>query len=166
MNFKSWTDSKISCAVNKSQLLVIQDKAELDFIQSKIHDGVYFWIGLNVPDTQKRWTWLDDTPLYPQLFQVTSQVEDNACALITLKVFFLRKVFHSQLLDLSKFIYRGRHLNDHSYFSYQKRISYYRDFYFFPRQVKQGLTMQPWLFWNSCRPGWPQIHRYPTISIS
>lgn len=29
MNFKSWTDSKISCAVNKSHLLVIQDKAEL-----------------------------------------------------------------------------------------------------------------------------------------
>ena len=29
MNFKSWTDSKISSAVNKSQLVVIQDKAEL-----------------------------------------------------------------------------------------------------------------------------------------
>lgn len=93
MNFKSWTDSKISCAVNKSRLLVIQDKAELDFIQSKIHDGVYFWIGLNVPDTQKTWTWLDGTPLHPQLFQVTSQVEDNACALITRKGVFSEKCF-------------------------------------------------------------------------
>ncbi|CAO2606834.1 Killer cell lectin-like receptor subfamily F member 1, partial [Lemmus lemmus] len=67
INFKSWTDSKRSCAVNKSCLLVIQDKAELDFIQSKIHDGVYFWIGLSVPDTQKIWTWLDGTRLHPQL---------------------------------------------------------------------------------------------------
>ncbi|XP_076422138.1 killer cell lectin-like receptor subfamily F member 1 isoform X4 [Peromyscus maniculatus bairdii] len=29
MNFTSWIDSKISCAVRKSRLLVIQDKAEL-----------------------------------------------------------------------------------------------------------------------------------------
>ncbi|XP_027240460.1 killer cell lectin-like receptor subfamily F member 1 [Cricetulus griseus] len=93
MNFKSWIHSEISCAVKKSHLLVIQDKAELDFIQSKIHDGVYFWIGLNVTDTRKTWTWLDGTPLHPQLFQVTGQLEDNACALITRKGIFSEKCF-------------------------------------------------------------------------
>ncbi|XP_040599623.1 killer cell lectin-like receptor subfamily F member 1 [Mesocricetus auratus] len=93
INFKSWIDSEISCAVKKSHLLVIQDKAELDFIQSKIHDGVYFWIGLNVTYTQKTWTWLDGTPLHPKLFQVTGQLEDNACALITRKGIFSERCF-------------------------------------------------------------------------
>ncbi|KAM7335558.1 hypothetical protein ACRRTK_006035 [Alexandromys fortis] len=37
MNLKSWTDSKISCAVNKSQLVVIQDKAELRTAIFSIH---------------------------------------------------------------------------------------------------------------------------------
>ncbi|XP_021510975.1 killer cell lectin-like receptor subfamily F member 1 isoform X2 [Meriones unguiculatus] len=93
MNFKSWIDSEISCAVKKSHLLVIQDKAELDFIQSKIHDGVYFWIGLNITEPQKTWTWLDGIPLHPQLFQVTGRVGGDACALITRKGIFSEKCY-------------------------------------------------------------------------
>ncbi|XP_025735599.1 killer cell lectin-like receptor subfamily F member 1 isoform X1 [Callorhinus ursinus] len=68
-SFKSWTDSQKSCLIMKSHLLMIQDKAELDFIQSNIQDGIYFWIGLNITHPQKTWTWLDGTPLNPQLVQ-------------------------------------------------------------------------------------------------
>ncbi|XP_025735601.1 killer cell lectin-like receptor subfamily F member 2 isoform X3 [Callorhinus ursinus] len=90
-SFKSWTDSQKSCLIMKSHLLMIQDKAELDFIQSNIQDGIYFWIGLNITHPQKTWTWLDGTPLNPQLFQVLGQVEDNACAVITKKGVFSEK---------------------------------------------------------------------------
>uniref|UniRef100_U3KMN8 C-type lectin domain-containing protein n=1 Tax=Oryctolagus cuniculus TaxID=9986 RepID=U3KMN8_RABIT len=93
MNFKSWIDSQKSCSVKKSHLLMIQDKAELDFIQSNIQDGIYFWIGLNVSHPQKTWTWLDGTPLNLQLFQVTGQVEEHACAVITKKGIFSEKCF-------------------------------------------------------------------------
>ncbi|XP_039730213.1 uncharacterized protein LOC120611706 isoform X2 [Pteropus medius] len=90
-NFESWIDTQKFCSIMKSHLLMIQDKAELDFIQNNIQDGIYFWIALNITYPQKTWTWLDGTPLNPQLFQVTGQVEDNACAVITKKGVFSEK---------------------------------------------------------------------------
>ncbi|XP_027779637.1 killer cell lectin-like receptor subfamily F member 1 isoform X2 [Marmota flaviventris] len=91
MNFKSWIDSQNSCSLKKSHLLVIQDKAELEFIQSNIQVGNHFWIGLNITYPQKTWTWVDGTPLNLQLFQVTGQIKENACALITNKGVFSEK---------------------------------------------------------------------------
>ncbi|XP_040828169.1 killer cell lectin-like receptor subfamily F member 2 [Ochotona curzoniae] len=93
MNFESWIDSQKSCLLKKSHLLMIQDKAELDFIQSNIQDGIYFWIGLNVTYPPKAWTWLDGTPLDLQLFQVTGQVDEQTCAVITKKGVFSEKCF-------------------------------------------------------------------------
>ncbi|XP_070320088.1 killer cell lectin-like receptor subfamily F member 1 isoform X1 [Odocoileus virginianus] len=89
--YQSWIDSQKFCSTMKSHLLVIQDKAELDFLQSNIQDGIYFWIGLNISNPQKTWTWLDGTPLNLQLFQVLGEVEDDACALITKKGVFSEK---------------------------------------------------------------------------
>ncbi|XP_054574502.1 killer cell lectin-like receptor subfamily F member 1 isoform X1 [Eptesicus fuscus] len=86
--FNSWTDSQQFCLRMKSQLLMIQDKAELAFIQNSIQDGIYFWIGLNITYPRKTWTWLDGTPLSPQLCEVKSKDEDNACAVITKKGVF------------------------------------------------------------------------------
>uniref|UniRef100_A0AC11ERV2 Uncharacterized protein n=1 Tax=Ovis aries TaxID=9940 RepID=A0AC11ERV2_SHEEP len=61
--YQSWIDSQKFCSTMKSHLLVIQDKAELDFLQSSIQDGIYFWIGLNISHPQNTWSWLDGTPL-------------------------------------------------------------------------------------------------------
>ncbi|XP_032328946.1 killer cell lectin-like receptor subfamily B member 1B allele A [Camelus ferus] len=89
--FKSWIDSQKACSITKSHLLIIQDKAELDFVQSNIQDGIYFWIGLNITYPQKAWTWLDGTSLNLQLFEVQGEVEGNACAVITKKGVFAGK---------------------------------------------------------------------------
>ncbi|XP_069441870.1 killer cell lectin-like receptor subfamily F member 2 isoform X2 [Ovis canadensis] len=94
--YQSWIDSQKFCSTMKSHLLVIQDKAELDFLQSSIQDGIYFWIGLNISHPQNTWSWLDGTPLNLTLFQVLDEIEDDACALITKKgcccfFFFLLK---------------------------------------------------------------------------
>ncbi|KAJ1062267.1 hypothetical protein K5549_012748 [Capra hircus] len=83
--YQSWIDSQKFFSTMKSHLLVIQDKAELDFLQSSIQDGIYFWIGLNISHPQNTWTWLDGTPLNLPLFQVLDEIEDDACALITKK---------------------------------------------------------------------------------
>ncbi|XDB50778.1 hypothetical protein AB1E18_004340 [Capra hircus] len=89
--YQSWIDSQKFFSTMKSHLLVIQDKAELDFLQSSIQDGIYFWIGLNISHPQNTWTWLDGTPLNLPLFQVLDEIEDDACALITKKgCFFLK----------------------------------------------------------------------------
>ncbi|XP_019486098.1 PREDICTED: killer cell lectin-like receptor subfamily F member 1, partial [Hipposideros armiger] len=89
--FKSWIESQKSCSIMKSHLLMIQDEAELDFVQNRIQDGVYYWIALNITHPQKTWAWLDGTPLNPQLFHVRGQVEDHACAVITKTGVFAEK---------------------------------------------------------------------------
>ncbi|KAM5254734.1 killer cell lectin-like receptor subfamily F member 1 isoform 2-T2 [Hipposideros larvatus] len=89
--FKSWLESQKSCSIMKSQLLMIQDEAELDFVQNRIQDGVYYWIALNITHPRKTWAWLDGTPLNPQLFHVRGQVEDHACAVITKTGVFAEK---------------------------------------------------------------------------
>ncbi|XP_036109123.1 killer cell lectin-like receptor subfamily F member 1 [Molossus molossus] len=91
--FKSWIDSQIFCLQMKAHLLMIQDTVELDFIQNSIQDGIYYWIGLNITHPQKTWTWLDGTPLNPQLFQVKGAAEDPVCAMITKKGVFSEKCY-------------------------------------------------------------------------
>uniref|UniRef100_A0AC11EC52 Uncharacterized protein n=2 Tax=Ovis TaxID=9935 RepID=A0AC11EC52_SHEEP len=66
----------------KSHLLVIQDKAELDFLQSSIQDGIYFWIGLNISHPQNTWSWLDGTPLNLTLSPVKCHLQENTSVTI------------------------------------------------------------------------------------
>lgn len=80
--YQSWIDSQKFCSTMKSHLLVIQDKAELDFLQSNIQDGIYFWIGLNISHPQKMWTWLDGTPLNLQLSPVKCHLQENTSVTI------------------------------------------------------------------------------------
>ncbi|KAM4819836.1 killer cell lectin-like receptor subfamily B member 1F [Thomomys bottae] len=91
MNFQSWQESRESCSVRKLSLLMIEDRAELEFIQNEVQGGVYFWIGLHLPDTQKTWAWLDGAALNLQLFQVAGQAGENACALVTHQGVFSEK---------------------------------------------------------------------------
>ncbi|XP_066039872.1 killer cell lectin-like receptor subfamily F member 1 isoform X1 [Chamaea fasciata] len=50
---KSWEDSQKSCLARKSQLLVIEDEIEMEFIDSKDKDTKYIWIGLDTEDMEK-----------------------------------------------------------------------------------------------------------------
>ncbi|XP_032203181.1 C-type lectin domain family 9 member A-like [Mustela erminea] len=58
---KSWEESKKSCEVLSSRLMKIDNKAEQNFIQSKIRYN--YWIGLYKVGAKHPWKWLDGTPL-------------------------------------------------------------------------------------------------------
>ncbi|CAI5767944.1 Hypothetical predicted protein [Podarcis lilfordi] len=56
-NIKSWNESQRDCSTRDSQLLVIQDKEELDFIESITKNSKY-WIGLSLLKSKKKWMWI------------------------------------------------------------------------------------------------------------
>ncbi|XP_074907735.1 killer cell lectin-like receptor subfamily F member 1 isoform X3 [Buteo buteo] len=57
----SWDDSQRNCLARKSQLLVIEDEIEMEFIDNKEKDTKYIWIGLKTQDMKKQWSSVEDT---------------------------------------------------------------------------------------------------------
>nr|XP_020635056.1 hepatic lectin-like [Pogona vitticeps] len=55
-----WDTAKTHCEEKNSSLVVIQDKSEQNFLQSRTRGGRY-WIGLHDKDTEGEWRWIDGT---------------------------------------------------------------------------------------------------------
>ncbi|XP_039374599.1 killer cell lectin-like receptor subfamily F member 1 [Mauremys reevesii] len=64
---KNWTGSRDDCSGKRAQMLVIQNREEMDFIQDVIQGASYIWIGLKVTPPGGKWTWVDGSPLDPML---------------------------------------------------------------------------------------------------
>ncbi|XP_062977741.1 killer cell lectin-like receptor subfamily B member 1B allele C [Elgaria multicarinata webbii] len=60
-SIQNWMQSKGDCVAKKSQLLVIHDEEEKEFLQKNIVEKV--WIGLHVTPQEKKWIWINDSPL-------------------------------------------------------------------------------------------------------
>ncbi|XP_043369546.1 killer cell lectin-like receptor subfamily F member 1 isoform X3 [Dermochelys coriacea] len=58
----TWDASMQNCSGRKSQLLVVEDEAEMEFIATRT-EKKYFWIGLNFQEKEGRWMWLGDSQL-------------------------------------------------------------------------------------------------------
>ncbi|CAM2097389.1 unnamed protein product [Caretta caretta] len=58
----TWDASMRNCSGRKSQLLVVEDEAEMEFIATRT-ETKYFWIGLNFQEKEGRWMWLGDSQL-------------------------------------------------------------------------------------------------------
>ncbi|XP_039373111.1 killer cell lectin-like receptor subfamily F member 1 [Mauremys reevesii] len=78
---KTWSESRADCSARGSQLLVIRDREELEFIKDLTTHSHLFWIGLSVPSPQKAWTWLDGSRLDQTQFLVSDPVE-NSCGAV------------------------------------------------------------------------------------
>ncbi|XP_010136721.1 PREDICTED: snaclec 3-like, partial [Buceros rhinoceros silvestris] len=50
----SWKDSQRYCVARKSQLLVIEDETEMEFIDNKEKDTKYIWIGSKIQNMKKQ----------------------------------------------------------------------------------------------------------------
>ncbi|XP_046698495.1 CD209 antigen-like [Silurus meridionalis] len=59
---KSWTESRQDCRERGADLVVINRKEELDFI-NKLRTNRGTWIGLTDRDKEGEWKWVDDTLL-------------------------------------------------------------------------------------------------------
>ncbi|XP_030042878.1 killer cell lectin-like receptor subfamily B member 1B allele C isoform X2 [Microcaecilia unicolor] len=75
---RSWSSSLEDCKRRGSELLVIQDQEERDFIQSKTRD-IPHWIGLHIPSPGNNWTWVDGSPFNGKLFSVSGSTEEDRC---------------------------------------------------------------------------------------
>ncbi|KAH1183029.1 killer cell lectin-like receptor subfamily F member 1 [Mauremys mutica] len=77
-----WNASQKDCELRNSQMLVIQDQEEMDFINT-ITDGTnHIWIGLNNTSHTGNWTWVDGSPLNQTLFPVSGPVASNSCGVV------------------------------------------------------------------------------------
>ncbi|XP_077187456.1 killer cell lectin-like receptor subfamily B member 1B allele C [Paroedura picta] len=60
-SIQSWNKSNEDCMAKRSQLFVGPDLTDQEFIQNKIRAPV--WIGLHLVLTEKKWAWVDGSPL-------------------------------------------------------------------------------------------------------
>ncbi|CAM2095163.1 unnamed protein product [Caretta caretta] len=60
---KTWNKSRADCSARGSQLLVIRDHKELEFLKDLTQGSRLFWVGLSVSSPEKAWTWLDGSRL-------------------------------------------------------------------------------------------------------
>uniref|UniRef100_A0A8C3RKD6 C-type lectin domain-containing protein n=1 Tax=Chelydra serpentina TaxID=8475 RepID=A0A8C3RKD6_CHESE len=77
-----WSESFKDCEMRTSQMLVIQDREEMEFIQNITQGTNLVWIGLTIKSPEKKWTWVDTSPLDQSLFPVTGSAEGNSCGMI------------------------------------------------------------------------------------
>ncbi|XP_017400879.1 killer cell lectin-like receptor subfamily F member 1 [Cebus imitator] len=79
---KSWSDSYVYCLERKSHLLIIQDQLEMAFIQKNLRQSNHVWIGLNFTSLKMTWTWVDGSPVDPEIFFIKGPAKENRCAAI------------------------------------------------------------------------------------
>ncbi|XP_067418541.1 killer cell lectin-like receptor subfamily B member 1B allele B [Emydura macquarii macquarii] len=79
---KMWNESRADCSVRGSQLLVIWDPEELEFLKNLTQGSKKFWVGLSVPSPQKAWAWLNSSRLDLTQFPELGQAEENSCGTV------------------------------------------------------------------------------------
>ncbi|XP_032643810.1 killer cell lectin-like receptor subfamily B member 1B allele C [Chelonoidis abingdonii] len=79
---KYWKKSFEDCTMKTSQMLVIQDQDEMDFIRNVTKGVNHIWIGLNVTSPERNWMWVDGSLVNQTLFPVTGLAEQNSCGVM------------------------------------------------------------------------------------
>lgn len=59
---KNWNESEKNCSGMKAHLLVINTKAEQEFITGKLDKNWAYFVGLSDPEGTGHWQWVDQTP--------------------------------------------------------------------------------------------------------
>ncbi|XP_062346939.1 killer cell lectin-like receptor subfamily F member 1 [Cinclus cinclus] len=77
---RSWEDSQKNCLARKSQLLVIEDEVEMEFIDNKDKDTKYIWIGLDTEDMEKTWSSVEDHRVKEKRTALKTIEADKNCA--------------------------------------------------------------------------------------
>ncbi|XP_074827626.1 killer cell lectin-like receptor subfamily F member 1 isoform X3 [Natator depressus] len=76
---KTWNESRDDCSRKGSQMLVIQDREQMDYLQPVIPVDHTVWIGLTFNSSQREWTWVDGAPVREELVPGLHQAEANSC---------------------------------------------------------------------------------------
>ncbi|KAJ7317280.1 hypothetical protein JRQ81_003442 [Phrynocephalus forsythii] len=81
---KTWNQSRDDCLRKNAELLVIQDKEEMEFIKQSIEDKITYWIGLAF--SVKKWMWVTGTQLDQNLFDEPIYTPNNKCGAVRHKI--------------------------------------------------------------------------------
>ncbi|XP_036107822.1 C-type lectin domain family 6 member A-like [Molossus molossus] len=71
-----WTKSEQNCVVMGAHLVVINTKAEQNFIVQHLNKSLSYFLGLSDPQKNNNWQWIDHTP-YAENFRLWHQGEPN-----------------------------------------------------------------------------------------
>ncbi|XP_074872916.1 killer cell lectin-like receptor subfamily F member 1 [Carettochelys insculpta] len=77
---KDWKGSQEDCTAKRSQMLMIQDWNEMEFIGSATQGPC--WIGLHFSSPERKWTWLNNSSFDAKLFPVAGPAKENSCGMI------------------------------------------------------------------------------------
>ncbi|XP_066469180.1 killer cell lectin-like receptor subfamily F member 1 [Tiliqua scincoides] len=83
---KSWNESLGDCSSRNSQLLVIEDEVEMDFIKKLAQSTQSYWIGLFRSLPKKKWTWITGSEFNRNHFQEPKDAEGMDCGIIKNKI--------------------------------------------------------------------------------
>nr|XP_023969544.1 killer cell lectin-like receptor subfamily F member 2 [Chrysemys picta bellii] len=79
---KPWNESRDDCSAKHSQLLVIRDREEMEFIKNSTQGSTFAWIGLSLSSRGKTWIWLNSSQLNQTLFPLPVQDNGNSCGAV------------------------------------------------------------------------------------
>ncbi|XP_030307620.1 killer cell lectin-like receptor subfamily F member 1 [Calypte anna] len=90
----NWDDSQRKCLARKSQLLVIEDDIEMEFIDNKEKDTKYIWIGSKIQDVKAQRSSVENPGVKKKSLET-----DKNCA-----VYRRKQVFQDNCQTLNKWI--------------------------------------------------------------
>ncbi|XP_069038609.1 CD209 antigen-like protein E isoform X1 [Lepisosteus oculatus] len=67
---RPWKSANQSCSSMGAQLVVIDDKSELELLGRLVKDNNYYWIGLSRKDLGSEWRWVDGRDLDKEVVTV------------------------------------------------------------------------------------------------
>ncbi|XP_069038607.1 natural killer cells antigen CD94-like isoform X4 [Lepisosteus oculatus] len=74
---RSWESANQSCSSVGAQLLVIDDKSELELLGRLVKDNNYYWIGLSRKDWGSEWRWVDGRDLDKEVVTADMRYSGN-----------------------------------------------------------------------------------------
>ncbi|XP_065505341.1 killer cell lectin-like receptor subfamily F member 1 [Caloenas nicobarica] len=77
----TWENSRKYCSEKKSELLIIEDKTEMDFLNKLKDKNIGFvWIGLSFDEEEGRWVWLNNPKRPGHGFTIKGRTKEEKCA--------------------------------------------------------------------------------------
>ncbi|NXK17439.1 CLC5A protein, partial [Arenaria interpres] len=78
---KDWNASRKECTEMNSDLVIIDDQDELNYLFSR-SEGHYYFLGLTYFAREKKWKWINDMELSTDMFNIERNYSDYFCAVV------------------------------------------------------------------------------------